>query len=130
VPLRVVTTYAWHSLFARNLFIIDQSAPEGDAAAKPSSMRRASRPIRRGTRSDVLIALNFAKGLVLIGGTSYAGEIKKSVFSTMNYLLPFRDVLPMHCSANVGASGDVAVVVRTRPNLQSRSAGVLSRSSW
>jgi hypothetical protein len=74
VPLRVVTTYAWHSLFARNLFIIDQSAPEGDAAAKPSSMRRASRPIRRGTRSDVLIALNFAKGLVLIGGTSYAGE--------------------------------------------------------
>src|SRR5439155_17988539 len=60
-------------------------------------------------RSEVVIALDFSKGVVLIGGTSYAGEIKKSVFSTMNYLLPFRGVLPMHCSANIGASGDVAL---------------------
>ncbi|HEX7797561.1 MAG TPA: phosphoenolpyruvate carboxykinase (ATP) [Vicinamibacterales bacterium] len=110
VPLRVMTTYAWHSLFARNLFVIDESAPEVtpqltiiDAPGFKAD------PARHGTHSDVVIALNFAQGLVLIGGTSYAGEIKKSVFSTMNYVLPSRDVLPMHCSANVGASGDVAL---------------------
>jgi phosphoenolpyruvate carboxykinase (ATP) len=110
VPLRIITTYAWHSLFARNLFIVDEWAPEVtpqltvvDAPAFKAD------PARHGTRSEVVIALNLGQGLVLIGGTSYAGEIKKSVFSTMNYLLPFRGVLPMHCSANVGASGDVAL---------------------
>ena len=108
VPLGV-TTYAWHSLFARNLFIIDQSAPEVTPQLTiVDAPGFKADPVRHRTRSDVVIALNFAQGLVLIGGTSYAGEIKKSVFSTMNYLLPFRDVLPMHCSANVGASGDVA----------------------
>ena len=66
-------------------------------------------PARHGTRSEVVIALNFAKRLVLIGGTSYAGELKKSVFTILNYLLPQRDVLPMHCSANVGRAGDVAL---------------------
>jgi phosphoenolpyruvate carboxykinase (ATP) len=110
VPLRVITTYAWHSLFARNLFIIDESAsevtPQLTVIDAPGFQ---ADPARHGTRSEVVIALNFAEGLVLIGGTSYAGEIKKSVFSTMNYLLPFRGVLPMHCSANVGASGDVAL---------------------
>ena len=64
---------------------------------------------RHGTNSDVVVVLNLAKRLVLIGGTSYAGEIKKSVFTTLNYLLPLRDVLPMHCSANVGPSQDVAL---------------------
>jgi phosphoenolpyruvate carboxykinase (ATP) len=110
VPLRVITTYAWHSLFARNLFIIDQSSP--DVTPQLTIIDAPdfkADPARHGTRSDIVIALNFAQGLVVIGGTSYAGEIKKSVFSTMNYLLPFRDVLPMHCSANVGASGDVAL---------------------
>ena len=62
-----------------------------------------------GTRSDVFIVVNFAARVVLIGGTSYAGEIKKSVFSLLNYLLPARGVLPMHCSVNVGAGGDSAV---------------------
>src|SRR4029450_13059410 len=66
-------------------------------------------PARHGSRSEVVIALNFAKRLVLIGGTSYAGEIKKSVFSTMHYFLPLNGILPMHCSASVGASGDVAL---------------------
>jgi phosphoenolpyruvate carboxykinase (ATP) len=110
LPVRVITEYAWHSLFARNLFIVDESEPESvpqltiiDAPSFKAD------PARHGTRSDVVVALNFAERMVLIGGTSYAGEIKKSVFSTMNYLLPFRNVLPMHCSANIGAAGDVAL---------------------
>jgi len=110
VPVRVITEFAWHSLFARNLFIIDESAsevtPQLTIIDAPSFK---ADPARHGTRSEVVIALNLTEGLVLIGGTSYAGEIKKSVFSTMNYLLPFRGVLPMHCSANVGVGDDVAL---------------------
>jgi phosphoenolpyruvate carboxykinase (ATP) len=110
VPVRVITEYAWHSLFARNLFIVDESAsevtPQLTVIDVPSF--RAD-PATHGTRSEVVVALHLADGLVLIGGTSYAGEIKKSVFSAMNYLLPFRGVLPMHCSANIGAMGDVAL---------------------
>jgi phosphoenolpyruvate carboxykinase (ATP) len=106
----VITEYAWHSLFARNLFIIDESAaevtPQLTIIDAPSFK---ADPARHGSRSEVVVALNLAEGLVLIGGTSYAGEIKKSVFSTMNYLLPFRGVLPMHCSANIGSAGDVAL---------------------
>ena len=92
LPIRVITEYAWHSLFARNLFIVDPpaTAPSTRAERSRSSTRRASRPIPRATApdSDVVIALNFAKRLVLIGGTSYAGEIKKSIFTILNYLLP------------------------------------------
>jgi phosphoenolpyruvate carboxykinase (ATP) len=66
-------------------------------------------PTRHGTRSEVMIAVNFARALVLVGGTSYAGEMKKSIFSVLNYLLPLRGVLPMHCSANIGSAGDVAL---------------------
>ena len=110
LAVRVVAEYAWHSLFARNLFIVDETAaevvPQLTIIDSPSFK---ADPAKHGTNSEVVIALNFAKGLVLIGGTSYAGEIKKSVFSTMNYRLPFADVLPMHCSANVGPSGDVAL---------------------
>ena len=79
--------------------------------SSPSSISRASPadPAIDGTASETFILLNLAKKLVLIGGTTYAGEIKKSVFTLMNYLLPLRDVMPMHCSANVGAGGDVAL---------------------
>jgi phosphoenolpyruvate carboxykinase (ATP) len=66
-------------------------------------------PKRHGTNSDVVIAVNFAEKLVLVGGTSYAGEMKKSIFSILNYLLPLRNVLSMHCSANIGPSGDTAL---------------------
>ena len=83
----------------------------GLAGRSRSSIRRASRPIRRATAasSDVVIALNFAKKLVLIGGTSYAGEMKKSIFTVLNYILPLQNVLSMHCSANIGAGGDMAL---------------------
>ncbi len=113
LPLRVVTEYAWHSLFAKHLFI----GQPGSAARAEDRARFTvidvpgcqADPARHGTPSEVFIVINFAERLVLIGGTSYAGEIKKSVFTVMNYLLPLRGVLPMHCSANVGADGGVAL---------------------
>jgi phosphoenolpyruvate carboxykinase (ATP) len=113
LPIRVVTERAWHSLFARHMLI-----PEPDAARRLEHEPQftvidvpsfTANPAVDGTRSEVFILLNFAKRLVLIGGTNYAGEIKKSVFTLMNYLLPLKDVMPMHCSANVGAGGDVAL---------------------
>jgi phosphoenolpyruvate carboxykinase (ATP) len=107
---RVITEYAWHSLFARNLLLERESdgreIPALTIIDVPSF--RAD-PSRHGTNSEVVVALNFEERLVLIGGTSYAGEIKKSVFSTLNYFLPISDVLPMHCSANIGPSGDAAL---------------------
>jgi phosphoenolpyruvate carboxykinase (ATP) len=111
LPVRVINEFAWHNLFCRNLFMTDPAA-----AAEPSpeftiidSPSFKADPRRHGTNSDVVIALNFAKKLVLIAGTSYAGEMKKSIFTVLNYLLPLRNVLPMHCSANIGANGDVAL---------------------
>jgi len=111
LPIRVITEYAWHNLFARNLFIVDPEAAAEHAAALSIIDAPSFRadPARHGTNSEVVIVINFAERLVLIGGTSYAGEIKKSVFSTLNYLLPLRGVMPMHCSANVGAAGDVSL---------------------
>ena len=111
VAVRVINEFAWHNLFCRNLFIDDPAAAQ---AASPAftiidSPSFKADPLRHGTASDCVIAVNFAKRLVLIGGTSYAGEMKKSIFSILNYLLPLQDVLPMHCSANVGAAGDVAL---------------------
>ena len=110
--VRVVTEYAWHSLFARAMFIV----PDGEALSAHSPEftiidvpRFHADPEVDGTRSEVFILMHLAKKLVLIGGTSYAGEIKKSVFTLMNYLLPLEDALPMHCSANVGPGGDVAL---------------------
>jgi phosphoenolpyruvate carboxykinase (ATP) len=113
LPIRVVTEFAWHSLFARNLFLVNDD-PVAAAAHVPEftvmdSPSFKAEPQRHGTSSDVVIALNFARRVVLIGGTSYAGEIKKSIFTVLNYLLPLRGVLSMHCSANVGRSGDVAL---------------------
>jgi phosphoenolpyruvate carboxykinase (ATP) len=112
LPVRVITTYAWQSLFAQDLFIKDPAA-SGDEFAPEFTVLDASlfdaEPARDGTRTSTFIFVNFARKMVLIGGTRYAGEIKKSVFTLMNYLMPLRDVLPMHCSANVGADGDVAI---------------------
>jgi len=111
LPVRVITEYAWHSLFCRNLFIDDPQAAE-DASPQFTIIDSPSfkaDPARHGSNSDVVIAVNFGKRLVLIGGTSYAGEMKKSIFSILNYLLPLRGVLSMHCSANVGRSDDVAL---------------------
>jgi phosphoenolpyruvate carboxykinase (ATP) len=111
LPIRVVTEQAWHSLFARNMFLSDCGDDPAETAPftvidVPSF--KAS-PSRHDTASDVVIALNFAERLVLIGGTSYAGEIKKSIFTVLNYVLPLEGVLSMHCSANIGQAGDAAV---------------------
>jgi phosphoenolpyruvate carboxykinase (ATP) len=112
LPIRVITEYAWHSLFARNMFIHPSSeelashVPEFTVIDAPNF--HAS-PEIDGTRSEVFIVLNFAKKMVLIGGTQYAGEIKKSIFTILNYLLPQRGVMSMHCSANIGADDDVAI---------------------
>jgi phosphoenolpyruvate carboxykinase (ATP) len=107
-PVRVVTELAWHSLFARNLFLPGIPSDELALTIVDAPGFRAD-PARHGTRSEVVIAINLAERLVLIGGTSYAGEIKKSVFTFLNYALPLKGVLPMHCSANVGRAGDVAL---------------------
>jgi phosphoenolpyruvate carboxykinase (ATP) len=111
-PIRVITEYAWHSLFARNLFLAGLAGAPSDgepALTVVDSPSFKADPARHGTRSEVVIAVNLAERLVLIGGTSYAGEIKKSVFTFLNYILPLAGVLSMHCSANVGRSGDVAL---------------------
>jgi phosphoenolpyruvate carboxykinase (ATP) len=112
LPIRVITETAYHSMFSRNMFI---GAPEGlDTGVEPEFTvidvpSFGAIPEVHGTRSDVFIILNFERRLVLIGGTSYAGEIKKSIFSALNYLLPKQNVLSMHCSANRGERGDVAL---------------------
>ena len=107
---RVITEFAWQALFIRNLLIVPDAAfkqePGLTILCLPSFK---ADPAKHGTRSDVVVALDLANRLVLIGGTHYAGEIKKSVFSVMNHILPDRAVLPMHCSANIGALGDTAV---------------------
>jgi phosphoenolpyruvate carboxykinase (ATP) len=111
--VRIITEQAWHSLFSRHMFIdvpesVDRPAHAPDFTVIDMPGLHAE-PAVNGTNSEVFILLNFAKKLVLIGGTSYAGEIKKSIFTVMNYLLPQRNVLSMHCSANVGPGGDVAL---------------------
>ena len=109
---RVYTEYAWHSLFIQNLLIEvkeDEKSsfnPEFVIIDIPSFKADTS---RHGCSSETLIAVNFEKKLVIIVGTSYAGEIKKSVFSMLNYLLPPKNVMPMHCSVNVGAENDPAI---------------------
>jgi phosphoenolpyruvate carboxykinase (ATP) len=112
IRVRLVTTGAWHALFARNMFIrpaaedLPGFTPDWTILHAPGF--RAD-PRLDGTRGDCAIALSFDWREVVICGTSYAGEIKKSIFTVMNHLLPERGVLPMHCSANVGAQGDVAL---------------------
>src|SRR2546426_2618189 len=113
LPIRIVNEFAWHNLFARNMFLpetdpaqLAQYRPEFTVIDAPNF--RAD-PARHGTRSDVFILVHFGRKLVLIGGTSYAGEIKKSIFTILNYILPLKGVLSMHCSANIGEAGDTAL---------------------
>jgi phosphoenolpyruvate carboxykinase (ATP) len=111
LPIRVVSELAWHSLFARTMFISNSGEtephqPEFTIINFPGFQ---ADPQRDGTRSPTFILMDFSQRLVLIGGTSYAGETKKSAFTIMNYLLPQRGVMSMHCSANVGNEGDVAI---------------------
>ena len=110
LPVRVVTTLAWHSLFARNMFRREEDGA-ALAAFEPgftviSSPACRADPEVHGTASGTFVLLDLEQRQVLIGGTAYAGEIKKSIFTAMNYLLPDRGVLPMHCSANYGADAD------------------------
>jgi phosphoenolpyruvate carboxykinase (ATP) len=113
LPVRVISEYAWHSLFARNMFLL----PEGEAAyrshvpgftviAVPGFAPEAQLD---GLRSSTFIVLNFEKRMCIIGDTAYSGEIKKSVFTLMNFLLPLQNVMTMHCSANIGEKGDTAL---------------------
>ena len=110
--VRVICEFAWHALFIRNLLIRPTQAEladfEPDLTIVDVPTFQAD-PGRHGTRSETVVACDFGQRLVLIGGTSYAGEIKKAVFTYLNYLLPDAGVMPMHCSVNEGAAGDVAV---------------------
>ncbi|MGB9153872.1 MAG: phosphoenolpyruvate carboxykinase [Alphaproteobacteria bacterium] len=111
MPIRVIGTKAWQNLFVRNMFIRPTAAatehnPAFTVLHVPDF--RAD-PARDGTNSDVFVILNFTQKLVLIGGTAYAGEAKKSIFSIMNYMMPAKGVLPMHASANIGPDKDVAI---------------------
>jgi phosphoenolpyruvate carboxykinase (ATP) len=112
MPIRVISESAWHSLFARNMFVnapVEELVDHTPQFTVIDLPRFHAVPEIHGTRSETFIIIHFGLGLALIGGTSYAGEIKKSVFTAMNYLLPQRNILSMHCSANVGKDGDVAV---------------------
>jgi phosphoenolpyruvate carboxykinase (ATP) len=113
LAVRIITEDAWQSQFARNMFIAARSrdvyknfVPDFTVIALP---RFKADPIIDGTRSDTAIIINFAERVALVAGSSYGGEIKKSIFTVLNFLLPLKGVLAMHCSANVGDGGDVAL---------------------
>ena len=126
IGVRVISESPWHDLFARNMFlppsVEERSGPASGFSGPASGVFDPASgftvyhapsfpadPERHGTRSGVFVAISFADRSVLVGGTAYAGEIKKSIFSVLNFLLPDRGVLPMHCSANIGQSGDTAL---------------------
>ncbi|MFC1936859.1 phosphoenolpyruvate carboxykinase (ATP) [Chloroflexota bacterium] len=113
MPVRIITEYAWHSHFARNMFILPQNAEEyrqhvPDFTVIDVPSFKAFEAID-GTRSSTFIIINFDQRLAIIGNTAYGGEIKKSIFTVMNYLLPLEGVMTMHCSANQGDDEDVAL---------------------
>ncbi|MGK2966416.1 MAG: phosphoenolpyruvate carboxykinase (ATP) [Tepidiformaceae bacterium] len=117
LDVRVITESPWHALFCRNLFILPRlfaTSDEFEPFVTDFTIVHApnfeAEPERDGTRSEVFICISFSRKILLIGGTRYAGEMKKSVFSVMNYLLPKRGVLSMHASATVGEAGDAAVI--------------------
>lgn len=112
IRVRVISESPWHDLFAYNMFLRlgpgEEEGFEPDFIVYHAPSMRADRR-RHGTNSDAFIVINFTERVVLVGGTAYAGEIKKSIFSALNFMLPARGVLPMHCSANTGRGGDTAL---------------------
>lgn len=113
MPIRMITELAWHSHFVRNMFILPKTneeyrrhVPDFTVICAPSFK---GIPQIDGTATNTFIALNFAQKLCIIGNTAYAGEIKKSIFTILNFLLPLDGVMPMHCSANMGKDGDTAI---------------------
>jgi len=112
VNVRVINEYAWHNLFIRTMLVRPEAAelanfvPEFTIIDLPSFRADSS---RHGCRSETVIAVNLSEKLILIGGTEYGGEMKKSVFGLLNYLLPPKGIMPMHCSANIGKDGDTAI---------------------
>jgi phosphoenolpyruvate carboxykinase (ATP) len=112
LPVRVINEYAWHNLFARTLFVrpteeeLKTHRPEFTIVSAPEFQ---GDPQRDGTRTEAFVVVNFTRKLIIIGGTKYAGEMKKSIFGIMNFLLPQKNVFPMHCSANVGKDGVTAL---------------------
>ena len=112
VRVRVVNEFAWHNLFIRTMLVRPQAAdladfdPEYLVIDLPSFK---ADPERHGCRSETVIAVNLEKKVILIGGTAYAGEMKKSVFGLLNFILPEQGIMPMHCSANIGPAGDTAI---------------------
>lgn len=108
VPVRFYTEFAWHNLFVQRLFL------QGDADVTPQytvygAPNLKASPEEDGTRSETFIVIHLKRGIVLIGGTEYAGELKKSIFTLMHHHLAEQDIMPMHCSASVGEAGDVAL---------------------
>jgi len=112
LPIQVISEYAWHSLFVHQLFIrptaeeLKTHKPHFTIVSAPGFL---ADPKRDGTNSEVFVIVNFTRRIVIIGGTQYAGEMKKSIFGVMNFLLPDRNVFPMHCSANIGDDGVTAL---------------------
>jgi phosphoenolpyruvate carboxykinase (ATP) len=113
MPIRIITESAWQSLFARNMFLplrtqdeYKKHVPEFTVIASPSFK---CEPMVDGTTTETAIVINFAQRLAIVANTSYGGEIKKSIFTIMNFLMPLQNVMAMHCSANVGEKGDVAL---------------------
>jgi phosphoenolpyruvate carboxykinase (ATP) len=112
VKVRVFTEFSWHSLFIRDLLIRPRADELAAFTADMTILDLPSfnaDPARHGCRSQTVIAVNFSRKIVLIGGTNYAGEMKKSVFTYLNFTLPSQGVMPMHCSANVGSNGEAAL---------------------